>query len=52
MYKSTDKYGFAIGKQIKKVFTESILYLDGKYNEYTYEALSLRRIDQPLYLLH
>lgn len=52
MYKSSDKYGFAIGKQIKKVLTESILYLDGKYNEYTYQDLSLRRIDQPLYHLH
>ena len=52
MYKSTDKYGFAIGKQIKKVFTESFLYRDGEYDEYTYEALSLRRIDQPLYLLY
>lgn len=51
MYKSTDKYGFAIGKQIKKVFTESFLYRNGEYDEYTYEDLPLRRIDQPLYLL-
>lgn len=52
MYKSSDKYGFAIGKQIEKVFTESFLYRDGKYDEYTYEDLPLRGIDQPLYLLH
>ena len=46
-----DKYAFAIGKQIKQVFTESFLYLDGSNNMEHYEETSIKRIDMPLFLL-
>ena len=45
-------YCFAIGRKIKRVFTESELYRDGKYDErYPFTNLSLRMIDKPLFLL-
>lgn len=45
-------YAFAIGRKIKRVFSESELHLDGRYNEEApYEDLSIRRIDEPLFLL-
>ena len=51
MINKADKYSFVIGEQIKNVFTESKLYLDGKYDENTFEALSTRRLDKPLFIL-
>ena len=47
----TNSYAFAIGKQIKQVFTESYLYLDGLNNAEVYEDTSIRRMDKPLFLL-
>lgn len=47
----TNSYAFAIGKQIKQVFTESYLYLDGLNNAEDYEDTSIRRMDKPLFLL-
>ena len=45
------KYSFAIGKQIKQIFTESCFYLDGSNNIDELESSSIRRIDKPLFLL-
>ena len=47
----TTKYSFAIGKQIKQIFTESYLYLDGSNNIQELENSSIRRIDKPLLIL-
>ena len=45
-------YKFAIGRQIKRIFVESELFLDGRYNEYNpLHIPSVRRIDKPLFLL-
>ena len=45
-------YKFAIGRSIKQIFTESELYLDGKYNEeHPWEKTSVIRLDKPLYIL-
>lgn len=45
-------YKFAIGRTIKQIYTESELYLDGKYNEHNpFENLSIRRIDEPIFIL-
>lgn len=50
--KTAKDYKFAIGRKIKRIFTESELYLDGNYREdNTFEKLSIRRIDQPIFVL-
>ncbi len=47
-----NNYKFAIGRKIQRIFTESELYLDGKYCEYNpFENLSIRRIDKPIFML-
>lgn len=51
MSDTATKYSFAIGKQIKQIFTESYLYLDGSNNIHELENSSIRRIDKPLFLL-
>ena len=47
-----NNYDFALGRKIEQIFTESELYLDGKYNEnYPLEKTSVMRLDKTLYIL-